>query len=115
MKKAHWRNGFEPSGGEGQKIALVRALYKNTPIAILDEPTSALDPKAEAQIYGQFDSFFNNKLVLYISHRFAVTKFCDKILIFMDGKIVEEGTHKELINKGGKYAELYKVQADYYK
>lgn len=113
--KDYKRNGFEPSGGEGQKIALVRALYKNTPIAILDEPTSALDPKAEAQIYGQFDSFFNNKLVLYISHRFAVTKFCDKILIFMDGKIVEEGTHKELINKGGKYAELYKVQADYYK
>lgn len=108
-------NGFEPSGGEGQKIALVRALYRNAAIAILDEPTSALDPKAEAKIYSQFDSFFNNKLVLYISHRFAVTKFCDRILIFKSGEIIEEGTHDKLMDNNGAYAELYKVQADYYK
>lgn len=113
--KDYQRDGFEPSGGEGQKIALVRALYRNAIIAILDEPTAALDPKAEAKIYSQFDEFFNNKLVVYISHRYAVTKFCDKILIFKEGQIVEEGTHEELIENNGVYKELYEVQADYYK
>jgi len=113
--KDYQRNGFEPSGGEGQKIALVRALCRNAIIAILDEPTAALDPKAEAGIYNQFDNFFNNKLVVYISHRYAVTKFCDKILLFHQGEIIGEGSHNELMERNEHYKELYNVQADYYK
>lgn len=100
---------------EGQKIALVRALCRNAIIAILDEPTAALDPKAEAGIYNQFDNFFNNKLVVYISHRYAVTKFCDKILLFHQGEIIGEGSHNELMERNEHYKELYNVQADYYK
>lgn len=113
--KDYQRDGFEPSGGEGQKIALVRALCRNAMIAILDEPTAALDPKAEAGIYNQFDNFFNNKLVVYISHRYAVTKFCDKILLFNQGEIIGEGSHNELMERNEHYKELYNVQADYYK
>lgn len=109
------KSGFEPSGGEGQKIAFVRALYKNTPIAILDEATAALDPKAEANIYEQFERFFHHKTILYISHRMSVTKFCDMIIVFKNGRLVESGTHEALIQLNGEYAELYNAQAKYYK
>lgn len=109
------KSGFEPSGGEGQKIAFVRALYKNTPIAILDEATAALDPKAEANIYEQFDRFFYHKTILYISHRMSVTKFCDMIIVFKNGRLVESGIHEALIQLNGEYADLYNAQAKYYK
>ena len=115
IHKDYQREGFEPSGGEGQKIALVRALCRNAMIAILGEPAAALDPIAEANIYGQFDEFFNNRLVIYISHRYAVTRFCDNILMFKNGNVVEQGTHDELIKKDGIYKEMYMLQADYYK
>ena len=106
--------GFTPSGGEGQKIAIARAAYKNAPIVILDEPTAALDPKAENKIYEQFDSFFADKCSLYISHRMAVTKFSDRTLVFDNAQIVQDGNHESLINQEGKYKELYSLQAKYY-
>jgi ATP-binding cassette subfamily B protein/ATP-binding cassette subfamily C protein len=107
-------DGFEPSGGEGQKIALARALYKNSPIVILDEPTAALDPKAEFEIYQNFNVLVAGKTAIYISHRLSSTRFCDKIAVFVDGEIVEYGNHKELLQMGKTYAKLFNMQAGYY-
>lgn len=107
-------NGFEPSGGEGQKIALARALYKNAPIVVLDEPTAALDPKAEFEIYQNFNDLVANKTAIYISHRLSSTKFCDKIAVFEHGSITELGSHDELMQKQGTYARLFAMQAQFY-
>lgn len=106
--------GFEPSGGEAQKIALARALYRDAPIAILDEPTAALDPRAEYEMYGQFDEMVAGKTALYVSHRMSSARFCDRIAVFLDGSIAELGAHDELMSYGGQYAELYGMQAKYY-
>lgn len=94
---------------------LARALYKNAPIIVLDEPTSALDPLAEADIYNKYNELTKNKSSLFISHRLASTRFCDRILFIADEKIVEEGTHEELLALGGKYAQLFEIQSKYYK
>ena len=107
-------NGFEPSGGEGQKIAIARALYKDAPIVILDEPTAALDPRAEYQIYQQFNEMVKGKTAVYISHRLSSTKFCDVIAVFNQGNIIEYGSHEELIRKNGVYSELFSMQAQFY-
>lgn len=112
--KAFDGNGFEPSGGEGQKIALARALYKNAPIVVLDEPTAALDPQAEYDLYQRFNELVNGKTAVYISHRLASTKFCDKIAVFSSGEIVEHGTHNELISRNGLYKRLFEMQAQFY-
>jgi ABC-type multidrug transport system fused ATPase/permease subunit len=106
--------GFEPSGGEGQKIALARALYKNAPIVVLDEPTAALDPKAEYEIYQHFNELVEGKTAIYISHRLSSTRFCDKIAVFDNGGITEYGTHEELLMKKGTYAQLFNMQAEFY-
>ncbi|WFR57013.1 ABC transporter ATP-binding protein [Anaerocolumna sp. AGMB13025] len=106
--------GFEPSGGEAQKIAIARTLYRDSRIVILDEPTSALDAKTEYEIYSQFNRFYNNKLFIFISHRMAVTRFSDIILTFYNGTIVESGTHEDLIKLKGVYSDLYDKQADLY-
>lgn len=106
--------GFEPSGGEGQKIALARALYKDAPFVILDEPTAALDPKAEYEIYQQFNDMVEGKTAVYISHRLSSTKFCDVIAVFKGGEIVEYGTHEELMEKEGLYQQLFHMQAQFY-
>ena len=107
--------GIEISGGEAQKIALARALYKDAPIIVLDEPTSALDPKAEEAVYGDFDSIVKDKTAIYISHRLSSCKFCDEITVFDAGRIVQKGTHAELVSqKEGKYFELWNAQAKYY-
>ena len=103
------------SGGETQRLMLARALYKNAPIIVLDEPTSALDPLAEADIYNKYNELTKNKSSLFISHRLASTRFCDRILFIADEKIVEEGTHEELLALGGKYAQLFEIQSKYYK
>lgn len=106
--------GFEPSGGEGQKIALARALYKNAPIVVLDEPAAALDPRAEYEMYQNFDMLVEGKTAVYISHRLSSTRFCDYIAVFDNGEIVEYGTHGNLLKQNGLYAELWAMQAKYY-
>lgn len=102
------------SGGETQKIACARAYYRDSPIVILDEPTSALDPVAETQLYGRFNEIIGDKTAVYISHRLASVKFCDSIAVFADGELVERGTHAELMNKNGIYADMFTKQAHYY-
>lgn len=102
------------SGGETQKIACARAYYRDSPIVILDEPTSALDPVAETQLYGRFNEIIGDKTAIYISHRLASVKFCDSIAVFADGKLVERGTHAELMKKNGIYADMFTKQAHYY-
>jgi len=108
-------DGIEFSGGEGQKLALARAIYKDTPILILDEPSSALDPIAEYELFSQLDELSENKLALFISHRLSSTKFCDRIVVLSDGKIVETGCHDDLMHKKGEYYDLFNSQAKYYK
>lgn len=107
-------NGFEPSGGVAQKIAISRAIYKDTPIIILDEPTAALDPRSEYEIYTQFNNLVQDKAVIFISHRMSSTRFCDKIFVFENGEIIENGTHDELIKTQSVYYELYSMQSKYY-
>ena len=103
------------SGGETQRLMLARALYKNAPFIVLDEPTAALDPIAESEMYQKYNEMTSGKSSIYISHRLASTRFCDRIIMIADGGISEEGTHDELLKAGGKYAELYEVQSKYYK
>ncbi len=106
--------GTEISGGEAQKLALARALYKNSAVVILDEPTAALDPVAENEIYSRFNSFVQGKTAIYISHRLSSCVFCTRIAVFDKAHLVETGTHQELLNAGGKYSELWNAQAKYY-
>ncbi len=103
------------SGGETQRLMLARALYKNAPFIVLDEPTAALDPIAESDIYQKYNEMTSGKSSIYISHRLASTRFCDRIILIEGGGIREDGTHEELLRNGGKYAELYEVQSKYYK
>lgn len=107
-------NGIEFSGGEGQKLACARAYYKDSPIIILDEPTASLDPVAESRLYERFNSIIEGKTSIYISHRLASVKFCDKVAVFADGEIAEYGTHESLMQKHGIYAEMFTKQSEYY-
>lgn len=107
-------DGIDLSGGERQKLAFARALYKNSPIVILDEPTSALDALAEYSMYMNFDRLIGQKTAVYISHRLSSTRFCDHVAMFEGGKLVEYGTHESLMEKGGAYREMFDVQAQYY-
>ena len=105
----------EMSGGEAQKVAIARALYKDSPFIILDEPTAALDPIAEAEIYARFNEIAQDKTTIYISHRLSSCRFCDEILVFDGGKIVQQGNHDSLIaDVDGKYNRLWQAQAQYY-
>jgi ATP-binding cassette subfamily B protein len=109
-------NGIEISGGEAQKIAISRALYKNSPLVILDEPTSALDPKSEAEVYENFGTLVEGKTAVFISHRMSSTKFCDEIAVIDHGKIVEYGSHEDLLKiKDGLYKKMWDAQAQYYR
>lgn len=109
-------NGVDVSGGEAQKIAIARALYKNAAFIILDEPTAALDPIAEAEIYSKFNDIAGNKTAIYISHRLSSCKFCDEIAVFHEGEVIQQGTHDSLVaDEDGKYCELWNAQAQYYK
>ncbi len=102
------------SGGETQKLLLAKAIYKNGSFLILDEPTSALDPLAESKIYEEYNEMAGGKTAVFISHRLASTKFCDKIMFLENGQIAESGTHDELMKKGGKYKEIFDIQSQYY-
>ncbi len=114
MLKIIDENGTELSGGENQKLAIARALYKNGNMVIMDEPTSALDALAEAEIYKDFSELVENKTSIYISHRLSSTKFCDAIALFDKTGLIEYGTHEELMEKQGKYHEMFTIQGKYY-
>ena len=115
LYKSFDEKGTELSGGQQQKTAIARALYKDAPIVILDEPTAALDPVAEYDIYRSFDTLVGGKTAIYISHRLSSCKFCDRIAVFAENTIKEYGTHDELVDKkNGIYAELFAAQAQYY-
>ena len=112
--KSLYTDGMEFSGGQTQRLMLARALYKDAPIIALDEPTAALDPIAEHDIYMRYNEMTAGRPALFISHRLASTRFCDRILYLVDGTIAEEGTHEQLLKAGGGYAELFAVQSKYY-
>lgn len=109
------KDGVDFSGGEKQKLALARALYKNAPVLILDEPTSALDPLAEEKLYKSFNDLIGDRTGIFISHRLSSTKFCHKVAMFEDSRLVEFGTHDELMALKGKYYNLYETQAQLYR
>lgn len=114
LLKVLYDDGVDLSGGEKQKLALARALYKNAPVVVLDEPTAALDALAEYRLYQSFDGMIGIKSAVYISHRLSSTRFCDTIAMFVNGEMVEYGTHEELLAKHGAYADMFHVQAQYY-
>lgn len=105
------QNGTEFSGGELQKLAIARAIYKNSPVIVLDEPTAALDPYAEEEVYKHFHRLTRGRTAVYISHRLSSCKFCDSIVFLNDGKIAEHGSHEELMIHNGRYAEMFLLQA----
>ena len=115
LGKGVYEDATDLSGGEMQKLVLARALYKDAPILILDEPTAALDPVAESEIYQQYERMTSGKTSVYISHRLASTRFCDRIIYLENGRIAETGSHDELMKKGGKYAEMFQLQSKFYR
>ena len=110
-----YEDGVELSGGQMQKLMLARAFYKDAPVIVLDEPTASLDPIAENEIYLKYNEMTEGRTALFISHRLASTRFCDRILFLEQGRITEEGTHESLLSLNGRYAELFEIQSRYYK
>ena len=108
------KDGTELSGGEMQKLAIARTLYKNAPLVVLDEPTAALDPYAEYEIFSKFIAIANGKTSIYISHRLSSCRFCDVVAVFDNGALVEYGSHEQLVAQGRLYAEMWEAQAQYY-
>ena len=115
MIKGAFDDAIELSGGEEQKLLLARALCKDATFMILDEPTAALDPITESELYEKYKDFSKNKSSIFISHRLASTKFCNRILLMENGRIKEEGTHDELMSLNGDYANMFNTQAQFYK
>lgn len=114
MTKKLFQNGVELSGGQQQRFLLARALYKDAPVLVLDEPTAALDPIAESEVYDNYNKYSGGKTAVFISHRLASTRFSDRIVLLEAGKVIETGTHDELIRQNGKYAEMFRIQSNYY-
>lgn len=114
LSKLFDEDGIELSGGQMQKIALCRTIYKNSPIIVLDEPTASLSPLAEYDLYAQFDKLVKNKTAIYISHRLSSSRISDKICVLEEGEIIEYGTHNDLIALSGVYSEMFRLQSDYY-
>lgn len=106
--------GIHVSGGEGQKIAIARALYRQSPFIILDEPTAALDPVAEAEIYDRLNHIIKDRTAIFISHRLSSCKFADHIIVFDQGRVIEQGSHSSLYQLANTYRKLWDAQADYY-
>ena len=115
MTKTMMEDGVELSGGQQQRFLLARALYKDAPVLVLDEPTAALDPIAESEVYEQYDRYSSGKTAVFISHRLASTRFSDRIVLIENGRILETGTHEELMRAGGVYAEMFEIQSSYYR
>ncbi|MCD7740862.1 MAG: ABC transporter ATP-binding protein/permease [Ruminococcus sp.] len=115
LVKSIYDNATELSGGQSQKLALSKALYKDASVLLLDEPTAALDPISEQEMYLNYAEFSKGKSSVFISHRLASTRFCDRIILIENGKIAEEGSHEALMKQGGKYAQLFELQSSYYK
>jgi ABC-type multidrug transport system fused ATPase/permease subunit len=115
LVKGIYDDGIDLSGGEKQKLMLARAIYKDAPILILDEPTAALDPIAENELYLKYAELTQGKTSVYISHRLSSTRFCDRIMFIQDGKIMECGSHSELMEKNGLYANMFNIQSHYYR
>jgi len=111
----HFDGGTDLSGGEWQKIAVSRAFMRDAEILILDEPTAALDAESEYTLFQRFNMLTQGVTTLLISHRFSTVRMADRILVIDEGKILEEGTHEQLMNKGGRYATLYRMQSEKYK
>ena len=109
------QEAIEPSGGEGQRIAIARACYHGGDIFLLDEPTAALDPMAEYEIYTQFNNMVTDKCAVLITHRLSVVQLADKVAVFDNGSVVEYGTHKELYEKGCIYTEMFDKQSQFYR
>ena len=114
IRKRHDEDGCNISGGEAQKIAIARALYKDAPFVILDEPTAALDPESEYEIFSTFDRLVQGKGSVFISHRMGSCRFCQEIFVLDQGKMVQCGSHEDLIQEDGPYQELFSAQADCY-
>ena len=115
LSREVYLDGVDLSGGQVQRLMLARALYKNAPVVVLDEPTAALDPLAERDMYQKYNDLTGDCTSVYISHRLASTRFCDRVLLIENGGIAEEGTHEELLKRGGRYAYLFNLQSKYYK
>lgn len=114
MTKTLMKDGVELSGGQQQRFLLARALYKDAPVLVLDEPTAALDPIAEREVYENYNRYSGGKTAVFISHRLASTRFSDRIVMLEGGKIIETGTHDELLEQDGKYADMFRIQSSYY-
>ena len=114
ITKSMHKNGIELSGGQNQRLLLARALYKDAPVLVLDEPAAALDPIAESEIYNSYVKYTDKKTAIFISHRFASTRFSDRIIMLEKGKVIEQGTHEELMQMKGRYAQMFEVQSSYY-
>lgn len=110
LYKEYSNDGQEISGGEAQKVAIARAIYKDAPVVILDEPTAALDPLAEYEIYSRFSELIGEKGVIYISHRLSSCRFCEDIVVIEHGQVIEQGSHENLLAQRGRYAHLWSAQ-----
>ena len=108
------KKGVELSGGQNQRLVLARALYQNGAVLVLDEPTAALDPIAESQVYDAYQEYSHGRTSIFISHRLASTGFSDRIALLDEGKIVDIGSHQELMESNGRYAEMFRIQSSYY-
>jgi len=115
LTKEFSEDGTELSGGEAQKVAIARIFARPYELLIMDEPSSALDPIAEYKLNHTILEYSEDKTVIFISHRLSTTRMADRILMFDDGRLIEDGSHEELMKKGGKYAEMFRLQAEKYR
>ena len=115
MLGRRFEGGVDLSGGEWQKLALARAYLRNAQVLILDEPTAALDARSEYEVFQRFSELTTGKMALFISHRFSTVRMADRIVVLADGNIAEEGTHDQLTRAGGRYAEMFELQAASYR